>query len=134
MVTLCIFRDFLLFAGVSVQISAASSTFSVTDHQHVLLICCDSFSSMFLILNNIWKFKIKSPCLAISKQVSRITLIVLFQTKLPRITDVSVNFQFLIVIMRFLPVRKYQTFKLKSKVIDYWRYSVHQQLPLLPLF
>ena len=67
----------MLFAGVSVQMSAVSSTFSVIDHKRVLLICCDSFCSMFLILNNIWKFNIESPNLGISKHASRITLIVL---------------------------------------------------------
>ena len=39
--------------GVSIQINAVSSTFSATDIKHVLLICFDIFSSMFLILNNI---------------------------------------------------------------------------------
>ena len=41
------------FADVSIQISAVSSTSSATDHKHVLLICFNIFSSMFLILNNI---------------------------------------------------------------------------------
>ena len=45
-------EDFL-FADVSIQISAVSSTFGATDLKHVLLICFDIFSSMFLILNNI---------------------------------------------------------------------------------
>ena len=76
MVTFCMCRDLLLFAGVNIQISAVSSTFSVTDHKHVLLICYDIFSSMFLILNNIWKFKMESSSLGISKHTSRITLIV----------------------------------------------------------
>ena len=49
----CIYRNFLFFADVSIQISAVSSTFSATDLKHVLLICFDIFSSMFLILNNI---------------------------------------------------------------------------------
>ena len=40
-------------ARVSVHISAISSTVSVTDHKYVRLMCCDIFSSMFLILNNI---------------------------------------------------------------------------------
>ena len=53
MIMFCIYRDFLLFAGVNLQISAVSSVFSATDHKHVLLICFDIFSSMFLILNNI---------------------------------------------------------------------------------
>ena len=43
----------MFFADVSIQISAVSSTFSVTDLKHVLLICFDIFSSIFLILNNI---------------------------------------------------------------------------------
>ena len=50
------YRDLSLFADVSILISAISATFSVTDHKHVLLICCDTFSSMFLISSNIWKF------------------------------------------------------------------------------
>ena len=52
-------RD-LLFAGVSVQISAVSVPLSVTDYKCVLLICCDIFNSTFLISNNIWKFKMVS--------------------------------------------------------------------------
>ena len=76
MVTFCIYRDFLLLAGVSVQINAVSSTFSVTDHKHVLLICCDISSSMFLILNNICKLKIESSSVGISKHASRITEVV----------------------------------------------------------
>ena len=53
MTTFYIYRDFLLFAVVNIQISAVSSTFSATDHKYVLLICFDIFSSMFLILHNI---------------------------------------------------------------------------------
>ena len=53
MITFCIYRDFLFFADVSIQIGAVSSTDGATDHKHVLLICFDSFSSMFRILNNI---------------------------------------------------------------------------------
>ena len=74
-ITFCIYRDFLFFADVSIQISAVSSTFSATDHKHALLICFDTFSSMFLILNNSWKFKMESESLGISKHASRITLI-----------------------------------------------------------
>ena len=70
------YRDLLLFAGVRVQISALSSTFSVTDHKHVPMICCDIFSSKFLALNIIWKFKVEYASLGISKHSSRITLIV----------------------------------------------------------
>ena len=44
---------FVFFADVRIQINAVSSTFSSTDLKHVLLICFDIFSSMFLILNNI---------------------------------------------------------------------------------
>ena len=60
LVTFFMYRGFLLFSGVSVQISARSSTFTVADCQHVLLICCDIFSSMFLKLNKIWKFEMES--------------------------------------------------------------------------
>ena len=52
-ITFCIYRDFLLFADVSIQINAVYSIFSATDRKHVLLICLDILSSMFLILNNI---------------------------------------------------------------------------------
>ena len=38
----------MLCAGVSVQVNAVSSTFSVTDHKYVLLIYCGILS--FLIL------------------------------------------------------------------------------------
>ena len=72
MVIFCIYRHFLLFADVSIQINAVSSTFIVTDLKHVLLICCDIFSSMFLILNNIWKFSSSG----FSKHASKITLMV----------------------------------------------------------
>ena len=48
MVTFRMYRDFLLSADVSVQIRAVSSTFSVTDYKHVLLVCCYIFSSIFL--------------------------------------------------------------------------------------
>ena len=51
MVTFCMFRDFLLFAGVRVQIIAVSSTLCVTDHKHVLLICCDISGFMFFCIN-----------------------------------------------------------------------------------
>ena len=68
--------DFLLFAGVSVQIRAVSSTFHVTDYRHAFLVCCDIFSSIFLILNDVWKFKTESSSLGISKYAPRITLIV----------------------------------------------------------
>ena len=51
MITFYIYRDFLLFADVSIQISAVPCTFSATDFKHVLLICFDIFSSMFLILD-----------------------------------------------------------------------------------
>ena len=61
MVTFCMYKDFLLFAGASV----VYSTFSVTDHKHVLLICCDIFSSMFIIVNNILKFKLEFSSLGI---------------------------------------------------------------------
>ena len=44
---------FWFFADVSIQINAVSSTSSATDLKHVLLICYEIFSSMFLILNNI---------------------------------------------------------------------------------
>ena len=54
----------------AVQISGVSFTFSVTDTKHVLLICCDIFSFMFLILNNIWKFKMEFPSLGISNHAS----------------------------------------------------------------
>ena len=60
MIAFRIYRDFLFFADVSIQISAVSSIFIATDLKHVLLICFDIFSSMFLILNNIWKFKMES--------------------------------------------------------------------------
>ena len=46
-----------------------------SDHKHVLLICCDIFRSMFPIINIIWKFKMESSNLGISKHASRITLI-----------------------------------------------------------
>ena len=64
---------FGLFPDVSNQISAVSSTFSVTDHRNVIFICFEIFSSMFPILNNILKFKMKSLSLCISKHASRIT-------------------------------------------------------------
>ena len=70
------YKDLLLFTGVSVQISAISVTFGVTDHKHVVLICCDISSYMFLISNIIWKFKMESSRLGTSKHASRITLIV----------------------------------------------------------
>ena len=60
MITFCIYRDFLFFADVSIQISAVSSTFSATDLKDVLLRCFDISSSMFMILNNIRKFKMES--------------------------------------------------------------------------
>ena len=67
----------MLFAGVSVQLIVISSTFWVTDHKQALLfICCDIFSSVFLILNNIWKFEMEYSSLGIPKHASRITLIV----------------------------------------------------------
>ena len=50
----------VFFADVSIQISEVSSAFSATDLKHVLLICFHIFSSMFPILNNIWKFKMES--------------------------------------------------------------------------
>ena len=46
-------QGLLFFADASTQISEVSSTFSATDHKHVLLVCFDMFSSMFLILNHI---------------------------------------------------------------------------------
>ena len=77
MVTFSMHRDFyILFVGVSVQINAVSSTFSVTDHKHVLLIRCDIFTSMFPVSNNIWKFQMESSSLGISKHASRIALVV----------------------------------------------------------
>ena len=78
MVTFCMYRDFLQFVGVSVQINAASSTFIVTDHRnrHVILVCSDIFSSTFPILNNIWEFEIESSSLGISQHASQIILIV----------------------------------------------------------
>ena len=39
-------------------------------------------------------------------------------------TDEYTNFQFSVVIMRYLPFKKYQTCELKSKIIDYREYSV----------
>ena len=48
-----------VFADVSIQINTVSSASSATDLKHVLLICFEIFSSMFLILNNILKFKIE---------------------------------------------------------------------------
>ena len=48
------------FADASIHTSAVSSTFSPTDHKHVLLICFDIFSSIFLILKNILNFKMES--------------------------------------------------------------------------
>ena len=44
---------FVFFADVNIQINTVSSTSSATDLKHVLLICFEIFSSMFLILNNI---------------------------------------------------------------------------------
>ena len=41
------------FCPRTIQISEVSFAFSATDLKHVLLICFDIFSSMFLILNNI---------------------------------------------------------------------------------
>ena len=48
----------------------------------------------------------------------------LFDNKLPRNTDVYANFQFSVVIMKYLRFKKYQTCELKSKIIDYRGYSV----------
>ena len=45
-------QGLFVFADVSIQISAVSSTFGAKDHKHVLLICFDIFSSIFLTLNN----------------------------------------------------------------------------------
>ena len=45
------YRYFCYLLVQASQISAICSTFSVTDHKHVLPICCDIFSSMFLIAN-----------------------------------------------------------------------------------
>ena len=46
---------------------AVSSTFSVTCHKHVLFVCCDIFSCIVLIFNNIWKFKTESSSLGTTK-------------------------------------------------------------------
>ena len=48
-----------LFAGVSIQISAISATFSVKSRKHVLLDV--TFLVRSFLFNNIWKFKMGSP-------------------------------------------------------------------------
>ena len=47
-----------------------------------------------------------------------------FSTKLLINNDEYANFQFSVVIMSSLPLKKYQTYELKSKIIDYRAYSV----------
>ena len=111
--------DFLVFTGVTVQICVLSFTFSVTDHKHVLFICYDIFSSMFLILNNIWKIKMKSSSLDISKHASRITLIV------PNHHYITKKRWSICKFLVFsLIVKIYWTCELKSEIIGYRRYSV----------
>ena len=98
------YRDLLFLADVSVQISAISSNFSVIDYEHVLLIFCDIFSSMFLY---IWKFKMESSSLDISKHTSRITLIVPIYHQITKKAEVYADFQGSVVTMRCFPFEKY---------------------------
>ena len=97
-------RDLLLFPGVSVQISAIFVTFSVTDHKHLLLICCDIFCSTFLLSSNVWKFKIKSSSFDTSKHASRITLIVPIHDQITKKQGCMCKFSFSVVIMKCLPI------------------------------
>ena len=115
------YKDFLLFAGANVQISAVPFTFSVTDRKHVLLICFDIFSSFFLILNNVWKFKIYSG-LGISKHASSsITSIVPIHLQINKKHWSIYKFS---VFSRIYKMFACQTCELKSKITDYRRYYV----------
>ena len=53
MVTFCKYKDFLLFAGVSVQISQVLSTFSITDHKQVTNVQISMYADDTSLYNNI---------------------------------------------------------------------------------